>query len=41
MVRGKQRDARLLPELVLVYFHDLALQFQGLFGKQLEVSDVV
>lgn len=39
--RGEQRRTRLLPELVLVYFHDLALQFEGLFGKQLEVSDVV
>lgn len=29
------------PELVLVRLHDLALQFEGLFGKQLEVSDVV
>lgn len=31
----------LLPELVLVYFHDLPLQFERLFWEQLEVSDVV
>lgn len=29
------------PELILVCFDDLALQFEGLFWKQLEVSDVV
>lgn len=34
-------DTTALPELVLVCFDDLALQLEGLFGKQLEVSDVV
>lgn len=34
-------DASASPELVLVCFDDLALQFEGLFWKQLEVSDVV
>lgn len=29
------------PELVLVCLDDLALQFEGLFWKQLKVSDVV
>lgn len=34
-------NASASPELVLVYLDDLALQFEGLFWKQLEVSDVV
>lgn len=33
--------ASVSPELVLVDLNDLALQFEGLFWKQLEVSDVV
>lgn len=36
-----QTHTFLLPELVLVYFYDLPLQFEGLFREQLEVSDVV
>lgn len=36
-----QREASVSPELVLVDLDDLALQFEGLFWKQLEVSDVV
>lgn len=31
----------LLPELILVNFHNLPLQFEGLFREQLEVTDVV
>lgn len=29
------------PQLILVDLHDLALQFEALFGKQFEVADVV
>lgn len=32
---------RVLPELALVYLHNLSLQFEGLFGEQLKVLDVV
>lgn len=39
--RQTASDASASPELVLVCFDDLALQFEGLLGEQLEVSDVV
>lgn len=34
-------DTSASPELILVCFNDLALQLEGLFWEQLEVSDVV